>query len=87
MRPHPKPPDAPFLERGRFGGDGDMRQRVLPLGGHNGQGGESNNGGDERVRVTRGPPRRRDGPDQRSPLTSRLGEGADPSGARQGNLR
>jgi hypothetical protein len=64
-----------------------MRQRVLPLSGHDGQGQESNNGGDQRVRVTRAPPSRRDGPDQRSPLTSRLGEGADPSGARQGSLR
>ena len=86
-RPHPKPSDASLLERGRLGSDGNTRQGVLPLGGHDGQGSESDSGGDERLRVTSIPPCRRDVADQRSPLTSRLGEGADPSGARQGSLR
>jgi hypothetical protein len=86
-RPHPKPSNAPLLERGRLGRDGDTRQGVLPLGGRDGQGSESDSGGDELVRVTGIPPCRRDVVDQRSPLTSVVGEGADPSGARQGSLR
>lgn len=84
---HPKPSDSSFGERVRFDTDGDRGERVLPLGRYDGQASKRDEGGRDRLRLTSEPTCRRDGPAQLSPLTSRLGEGADPSGARQGSFR
>src|SRR4051812_41456304 len=88
----PEPTDDAFPEHGGFGADASCEHRVstqgiLSPGASDRERNESERGGDEDCRGEGGPPSRRNGPNQRSPLTSKRGEGADPSGARHGSLR